>query len=179
MIDLQAKLLEEERKRAQQDSLITAMASDYRSVYYVNLDENDAVCYKGDPDDNDRSDEGVHFSFTERFGYYAKSYVAEEYRDGFISFIGIENIKKALEENKLISYSYLVRRDGREFYEMLRMAGVRPIESRTDHKVHAVGVGFTNIDKEMREEMAKMRCSVRHSHLPSRQIKPRPHFYPI
>ncbi len=148
MIDLQAKLLEEERKRAQQDSLITAMASDYRSVYYVNLDENDAVCYKGDPDDNDRSDEGVHFSFTERFGYYAKSYVAEEYRDG------------------------------REFYEMLRMAGVRPIESRTDHKVHAVGVGFTNIDKEMREEMAKMRCSVRHSHLPSRQIKPRPHFYP-
>ena len=37
-IKLQEKLLSEERKRAQQDNLITAMASDYRSVYYANLD---------------------------------------------------------------------------------------------------------------------------------------------
>ena len=154
-IDLQEKLLEEERRRTQQDSLITAMASDYRSVYYANLDEDDAVCYRKDPNDNDSSLEGEHFCFTERFNYYAESYVAEEYRDGFKDFIKIENIKKNLEESRLISYRYLVRRDGKEFYEMLRMAGVRLIENRTDHMIHAIGVGFTNIDKEMRDEMAK------------------------
>ena len=38
---------------------------------------------------------------------------------------------------------------------MLRMAGVRHIEDREDGLVHAVGVGFTNIDAEMRESMAR------------------------
>ncbi len=154
-INLQDKLLEEERRRTQQDSLITAMASDYRSVYYVNLDENDAVCYRKDFNDDDSSPEGIHFNFIERFNYYADKYVAEEYRSGFRDFIKIDNIKKDLNESRLITYRYLVRRDGREFYEMLRMAGVRPIENRTDHTIHAIGVGFTNIDKEMRDDMAR------------------------
>ena len=79
-IDLQEKLLEEEKKRALQDNLITAMASDYRSVYYVNLDNNDAVCYRGDPLDSDQTEEGIHFSFSDRFKYYAENHVAEEYR---------------------------------------------------------------------------------------------------
>ena len=154
-IDLQEKLLEEERTRTLQDSLITAMASDYRSVYYANLDEDDAVCYRKDSNDSDSSPEGTHFCFTERFNYYADNYVVEEYRDGFKEFIKIDNIKKNLEESRLISYRYLVRRNGKEFYEMLRMAGVRLIENRTDHMIHAIGVGFTNIDKEMRDEMAR------------------------
>ena len=86
-LDLQEKLLEEEKKRALQDNLITAMASDYRSVYYVNLDEDDAICYRGDPTDTDQNPEGTHFSFTERFRYYAENHVAEEYREGFLKFI--------------------------------------------------------------------------------------------
>ena len=36
---------------------------------------------------------------------------------------------------------------------MLRMAGVRRPEDREDHQVHAIGVGFTDIDQEMRETM--------------------------
>ena len=38
---------------------------------------------------------------------------------------------------------------------MLRMAGVRHMEDRTDHRVHAIGVGFSDIDAEMRESMAQ------------------------
>ena len=38
---------------------------------------------------------------------------------------------------------------------MIRMAGVRRAEDRDDHMVHAVGLGFTEIDAEMRESMAK------------------------
>lgn len=154
-INLQEKLLEEERKRALQDNLITAMASDYRSVYYANLDEDDAVCYRGDLADPDQTPEGEHFCFSERFRYYAENHVAEEYREGFLKFIDIVNIRSALAESRLISYRYLVRYEGIEYYEMLRMAGVRLVEKRDDGIVHDVGVGFTIIDKEMREEMAR------------------------
>ena len=154
-LDLQEKLLEEEKKRAVQDNLITAMASDYRSVYYVDLDADDGVCYRGDPTDEDQTEEGVHFSFTDRFKYYAEAHVAEEYREGFLKFIDIDNIRSALAENRLITYRYLVRHKDKEFYEMLRMAGVRLAENREDGIVHYVGVGFTIIDKEMREEMAR------------------------
>ena len=154
-LDLQEKLLEEEKKRALQDNLITAMASDYRSVYYANLDNDDAVCYRGDHNDPDQSKEGVHFCFTERFRYYAEKHVAEEYREGFLKFIDIDNIRSALNESRLITYRYLVRYEDREYYEMLRMAGVRLVENRDDGIVHDIGVGFTIIDKEMREEMAR------------------------
>ena len=154
-LDLQEKLIEEEKKRALQDNLITAMASDYRSVYYANLDKDDAVCYRGDHDDPDQSPEGTHFCFSERFKYYAENHVAEEYREGFLKFIDIDNIRSGLSESRLITHRYLVRYEGEEFYEMLRMAGVRLAENRDDGIVHDVGVGFTIIDKEMREEMAR------------------------
>ena len=154
-IDLQEKLLKEERTRAQQDSLITAMASDYRSVYYADLDIDEAICYRGDPGDHDQTAEGDRFCFSERFRYYAEKYVDSEYRQGFLDFIDITNIRKGLTDNRLITYRYFVRRYGKEYYEMLRMAGVRDKEERDDNIIHAIGVGFTNIDKEMRDEMEK------------------------
>ena len=42
---LQEKLLEEERHREQQDKMITALAADYWSVYYLELDKDEGVCY--------------------------------------------------------------------------------------------------------------------------------------
>jgi signal transduction histidine kinase len=41
---------------------------------------------------------------------------------------------------------------------MIRMAGVRHAEDRDDHIVHAIGLGLTVIDEEMREAMAKNRA---------------------
>ena len=55
----------------------------------------------------------------------------------------------------IIAYRYLAERNGKEYYEMIRMAGVRHAENREDHIVHAVGLGLTVIDTEMRETMAK------------------------
>ena len=153
-IALQDELLEQEKLRAQQDSMITALASDYRSVYYVNLDTDEAICYRGDKTD-DSIDEGDHFNFGEAFTEYANKYVAEDYRETFIDFIKPKNIREGLEKETIIAYRYLVRKDGTEYYEMLRMAGVRHADERDDHIVHAVGVGFTDIDAEMRDSLAK------------------------
>ncbi|MCR4643364.1 MAG: hypothetical protein K5697_15220 [Lachnospiraceae bacterium] len=38
------------------------------------------------------------------------------------------------------------------------MAGVRHPKDREDHQVHAIGVGFSDIDREMREDLAKNRA---------------------
>ena len=152
---LQEQLLEQEQHREEQDKMITAMASDYRSVYHVDLDSNDAVCYRGDADDADQSPEGVHFAFLERFTYYGNTYVDERYREEFLRFIQPDAIRAALAHESIIAYRYLAHRAGRDYYEMLRMAGVRHPADRDDHIVHAVGVGFTVIDAEMRETMAR------------------------
>ena len=136
-------------------NMINAMASDYRCVYYINLDENDAVCYRGDPADHEHTPEGVHFPFVERFRWYGMHSVTESYRDGFLHFIDPDNIRQSLGTQPVIAYRYLAKREGREYYEMIRMAGVRRTEDRDDDLVHAIGIGFTEIDAEMREAMAK------------------------
>ena len=152
---IEQKLLEGQKQRAQLDSMITAMASDYRSVYHVDLDKDDAVCYRGDPEDHHQHAEGVHFPYLERFRDYGNNCVTEKYREGFLNFIEPANVREALQNEQLIAYRYLARRDGKEYYEMIRMAGVHHPEDRKDHMVHAVGMGLTIIDAEMRDSMAK------------------------
>ena len=139
----------------QANSMITAMASDYRCVYYVNLDEDDGVCYRDDPSDTEQTPTGLHFPYLERFTWYAEHYVTEKYREGFLSFIHPVHVREKLATEPLIAYRYLARRQGREYYEMIRMASVSRAEERGDQTVHAVSLGLTIIDGEMRESMAK------------------------
>ena len=154
---LQERLLEQEQRRKEQDAMITAMASDYRSVYHVDLDTDDAVCYRADPADEWQTPEGVHFPYYARFREYCSLYVDKEYEEAFLSFIDPDNIRKALSSEIIIAFRYLARRNGVEYYEMLRMAGVRHPGDRDDHIVHAVGVGFTVIDAQMRETLNRNR----------------------
>ena len=154
-IALQDELLEQEKKRTQQDSMITAMASDYRSVYYVDLDSGKGVCYRREDDADDGIKPGDEFDYIAEFTKYADECVAEDYRKAFLDFISPDAIREALKKNTLITIRYLAKRNGEEAYEMLRMAGVRHPEDRHDHIVHAVGAGFTDIDSEMRDSLAK------------------------
>ena len=48
-----AEILEQYHHREQQDKMITALASDYRCVYHIDLDNDDAVCYRADPTDKE------------------------------------------------------------------------------------------------------------------------------
>ena len=139
----------------QQDKMITALSAEYRSVYHIDLDNDDAVCYRGDTEDHQQTVEGVHFPYFERFKWYADHCVDENYREEFIEFIKPGNIRKKLIDKPVASYRYFVRREGKEYYEMIRIAGVRHVEDRDDNMIHAIGMGFANIDEEMRESMMK------------------------
>lgn len=149
------ELVEQYNHREQQDKMITALASDYRCVYHIDLDKDDAICYRADPNDVDQPEEGEHFKYHQYFSNYAENCVTESYREDFIKFIDPENVRKALAENLIIVYRYLAKRDGKEYYEMIRMAGERHPEDRDDHIVHTVGLGLTVIDEEMRDTMKK------------------------
>ena len=142
-------------REQEQDRMITALASDYRCVYHVDLDRDDAVCYRADPTDQEQHPEGVHFPYHVQFVKYANDCVAEGYREEFLRFIDPRSIRDGLAQSPIIAYRYLARRGGKEYYEMIRMAGVRHPEDRDDHIVHAVGLGLTIIDAEMRDAMAK------------------------
>ena len=156
--NLKEQLISEQVRREQQDKMITALASDYRSVYHVDLDLDEGVCYRADPDDRHQSPVGVRFPYLERFGSYAQHAVDEAYREGFLKFIDPDNIRRELADKPIIAFRYLAHRDGEDYYEMIRMAGVRHAEDRDDHIVHAIGLGLTNIDAEMREDMARSRA---------------------
>ena len=85
------------------NNMITALASDYRVVYYVNLDEDDAVCYRADHSEHLDIPQGTHFSFKERIVWYAEHYVTDHYREGFLNFSDPDNIRNSLASEPIIA----------------------------------------------------------------------------
>ncbi len=156
--DITEKVLSQEKHQKDLDSMITALASDYRSVYHVDIDADEAVCYRSDPNDPNQPPEGVHFPYHAWIREYGVLYVDEEYKEGFLKFTDPDHVRAALAARDIIAYRYLARRNGIEYFEMLRMAGVRHPKDRDDHIVHAVGLGFTDIDAEMRDALATNRA---------------------
>ena len=61
--DITENVLSREKYQKDLDSMITAMASDYRSVYHVDIDTDDAVCYRADPSDRKHPPVGAHFPY--------------------------------------------------------------------------------------------------------------------
>ena len=136
---LQNELLEQKQQQQEQNRMITALASDYWIVYYLDLDKNEGVCYQAHEDLEHGFKAGERFNYLESVGNYARAYIKEEYLDEFLEFIQPDNIKRRLNEQRVIAYRYLVSRHGKDTWEEVRFAGVRHPEDRNDHLVHAVG----------------------------------------
>ena len=155
---LQEQLIEQQKQQEQQNSMIVALSSDYRSVYFVNLDVDEAVCYLEDRRLPEIPSVGDRFPYLQSFMQFGRDHVAESYQEGYFRFIQPDSIRAELLKQPLIAYRFLEIRDGKETYTVLRMAGVRHMEDRTDHRVHAIGVGFADIDEEMRQSMAQQQA---------------------
>ena len=65
--DITDKFIAEQAQRDQRDKMITALASDYRSVFHVDLDKDIAVCYRADPTDKEQPREGEPFRYFDCF----------------------------------------------------------------------------------------------------------------
>ena len=154
-LELQAKLLEEKKQREQQDRMISALASDYWSVYYVELDRDEGVCYQSHADLDDGFKAGERFPYLEAVTSYADRYITDKYRDEFLRFVQPENIIRYLEKSNVISYTYTVNRHGKESYEMIRFASVKQPHNGSGTEGHAVGACFTDVDYETRRNLAQ------------------------
>ena len=154
---LQNRILEHERQKHQADAMITAMASDYRSVFYINLDKDEGVCFRIKGEGQNEIKEGDSFPFRESFTHYANTHVVEAERAAFLHFVDPDTIRANLSKEPMLVHRYLSVRENRELYEMLRIVDFRQLENSEDRSVHAVCAGFSDVDRETREEMAKNR----------------------
>ena len=154
---LQEELLAHKAQQEEQKELITALASDYRSVYYLELDKNHGVCYQARTD-------LPGFRFGEEFPYleavtgYCNHYILPEYREEFLRFIQPDAIRAGLKETRVISFRYMISVNGKESWETVKFAGVRHPEDRDDHTVHTVGACFTDVDAETRKALAQQQA---------------------
>ena len=151
---LQQQLLDQQAQQEEQSRMITALSSDFRSVYYIELDRNAGVCYHARSDMHGfRS--GEHFNYLEAFTAYCDQYVLPEYREEFMRFIQPDAIREGLKSQQVVSYRYMINVNDNVSYEALRFAGVRHPEDREDHIVHSISAGFTDVDAETRAEIAE------------------------
>ena len=155
---LQKELLEQKQQRQEQNRMITALASDYWSVYYIDLDTDEGVCYQAHEDLENGFKVGDRFRFLEAAAAYAKGNIKDEYLEGFLDFIRPDNLKAKLMEQRVASYRYQVNRHGRDTWEEVRFAGVRHLEDRNDHLVHAVGACFVDVDFETRKSIEQQQA---------------------
>ncbi len=152
-LSLQEQLLEQEKQRTEQENMIKALAADYWSVYYLDLDRDEGICYQSHEDLDHGFKVGERFPYLSSVTAYANEYVTDAYREEFLRFIQPDNVKKELKDERVISFRYLVFRHGHESWEMVRFAGVSHPKDLGDHLVHAVGACFTNVDAETRKTL--------------------------
>lgn len=115
----------DDQNREVMHGMINAMAADYRSIYYANLDTDECICVRAaDKSSSEHMWEGKLFPYLQGFRDYAELYIAEEDKEAFYKFIEPDNIRAGLAKEPMISHRYLANYYGREQYEMLRIAGV-------------------------------------------------------
>ncbi|MBO7385311.1 MAG: hypothetical protein J6U63_03105, partial [Clostridia bacterium] len=152
-LSLQAQLLEEQRHREELNKMVSALSSDFRGLYYIELDRDEAVCHRSHADlEGGGCVPGERFPYTASFADYAEKYVDPEHKEEFLRFVKPENVSEALKTSAVISYTYIVRRDGKETYETVRFAAIAMPEDK-DGAVTKAGACFVDSDAETRNAM--------------------------
>ncbi len=152
---LQEELLAQEHEKSQHENMINSLAANYRSVYYVDLDKDEAVCYRRDESISGAPELGSRFPFYRKFASYAERFVKKEYLDEYFRCIDPEEIRRRLAKEPIFTFRYLAGRDGIERYEQIRVSTANTAANGNDMIIHAVCVGFADIDAEMRATLQR------------------------
>lgn len=139
----QEQLFSTERLQRQADSVITALSSEYRSVFGADLDHDTLNCYRSDEDA--RVQAGDCLPYRKWITEYAENFVAEADRPAFIRFTDPENIRDGLAKETCLTHRYLTRRKGEERFEQLRFAAGE----------HEIGMALSDVDPETRDDLAR------------------------
>lgn len=151
-LELQEQLLAQQEQGEQQRKLINALSSDYRSVYFIELDKDEGICYQARTD-LEGFKFGEEFKYLESVTAYCNQYVVESYREDFLAFVQPDAILQGLKESPIIAFRYLINVNGKESWEVVRFADVRSSEDSDDTQVHNVGACFADVDAETRTSL--------------------------
>lgn len=152
---LQEELLAQEHEKSQQENMINSLAANYRSVYYVDLDRDEAICYRRDEMIAGAPEVGERFPYHRKFAAHAARSIKPEYREGYFRCIDPEEIRRRLAEEPIFTYRYLSERNGEERYEQIRISAANTVANGADAIIHAVCVGFADIDAEIRSALQR------------------------
>ncbi len=147
---LQEQLIIQMEQQDQQARMIEALSSDYRGVYYLELDTDRGTCYQ-ERADLEGFRTGAHFDYLEAVTSYCRQYVLPSYQEEFLRFVHPDSIREGLGENRVISYCYMIRMNGKESYETVRFARVHQGGEKEEPAIHNVGACFADVDAEMRK----------------------------
>lgn len=134
-------------------SMISALSSDYYGVYCINVDKDEGLCYLANTNMSHGRKQDEYFEYEKAMVSYAQIYVTEKYRNDFIHFMSLDEMKQKLEKERTSSFLYTVNRNGQECYEMVRLAALKQTESEEDAPVHEVCIGFSDVDEETRRAL--------------------------
>ncbi|MGN0669504.1 MAG: GAF domain-containing protein, partial [Oscillospiraceae bacterium] len=141
----------ERERRETLSNLIQALALSYQNVYAVNMDTNEAVCYR--MNSTIKSRYGQEFAIGDyelNIKLYVENDVYADDRRLFDKISTIEGVKKLLEGKTTHSFNYRVFRDGKISYFECQV--VKPNDKRNEF-----AVGFKNVDDEKKQEIAQQK----------------------
>ncbi len=138
----------ETQEREKNFEIIDILASEYSSVYYIDLNTDELTTYTM----NDQTKEffedafGKGITYSEAFGMYVANAVAPESRADMLKAGAIENIRRSLRSQKTFITTYL--NNNNEYSEM---KFVKVGDEMA--KPQAVALGFSVVDEAYRKEL--------------------------
>lgn len=124
--------------------ITSALAADYRDIYYWNLDTDQGICYKALGGDCGL-EPGQTFYFTPKMKEYAAAFLPEAEREAFLKFMHPREIREALMETGIITYLCKVERGGETVCAEIQVAAIKHADNLKGHGIHAVGVGIKDV----------------------------------
>lgn len=77
---------------------------------------------------------------------YAESYIAEDYREGFLEIVSPEYIREALKNQQYFTFTYIEEYKNEQTYEQIKV-------SKIGEDINRVVFGFANVDEEKQTEI--------------------------
>ena len=154
-LNLQEKLLQEEKAARRQASVLQILSKEYSSVYYVDLEEDTAVPLRLSDDFFDLCDLEIDhtYSFRKIYENYTRNSAAPEQMEELLRFSDPAFLRQMLKNDEILTYLYRIVREGKEIYVQLRISRV---EDNADFR-HLV-LGFAIVDDAVRAEQENQRA---------------------
>ena len=125
-----------------------ALANEYFSIYYVNLDTNTFIEFSSTDKYKELQTENNGIDFFESCLHNAPLAVHEDDLDKVLYVLNKENMLKELDENGSISVTYRLVNGGKSVYAHMKIILMEDPETESRHVV----VGVSNIDAQIRRE---------------------------